>query len=225
MEHHGFQFNEPYKPHGIEVRYDGKVVPKKEIPASLEEVLSSWATCIGTDYEKKPKFRENAWESIKERLPEKSIIKSFDKLDVSKFKQHFDEQREAKKARSKEEKEAEKMERDARDAKYKIALIDGLREKRGIFKAEVTGLFRGRGEHPRMGLLKKELYPEDVMINVGPEACVPKATVPGHAWGPTEDPLKGVQFNPEVTWLVKFPDTITNDTKYGMLGASSTWEG
>ena len=63
------------------------------------------------------------------------------------------------------------------------------------------------------------------MINVGPDACVPKATVPGRAWGPTDDPHKGIQFDPEVTWLVKFADTITNDTKYGMLGSSSTWKG
>jgi DNA topoisomerase-1 len=225
MEHHGFQFNELYKPHGIELRYDGEVVPAEDIPVSLEEVLSSWAASIGSDYEHKPVFRQNAWESIKERLPANSVIKCLDKIDVSKFKQHFDEQRLARNARSKEEKEQEKIQKNAADAKYKIALIDGLREKRGIFKAEITGLFRGRGEHPRMGLLKKELHPEDVMINVGPEACVPKADVPGHAWGPVEDPFKGVQFDPEVTWLVKFPDTITQDTKYGMLGASSTWKG
>ena len=178
MEHHGFQFNELYKPHGIELRYDGEVVPAEDIPVSLEEVLSSWAASIGSDYEHKPVFRKNAWESIKERLPANSVIKCLDKIDVSKFKQHFDEQRLARNARPKEEKEQEKIQRNAADAKYKIALIDGLREKRGIFKAEITGLFRGRGEHPRMGLLKKELHPEDVMINVGPEACVPKADVP-----------------------------------------------
>ena len=149
MEHHGFQFNEPYKPHGIEVRYDGKVVRADDIPASLEEVLSAWASCIGSDYEHKPVFRKNAWESIKERLPANSVIKCLDKLDVSKFKEHFDEQRLARNARSKEEKEQEKMQRAAEDARYKIALIDGLREKRGIFKAEITGLFRGRGEHPK----------------------------------------------------------------------------
>jgi len=32
---------------------------------------------------------------------------------------------------------------------------------------EPPGLFRGRGEHPKMGKYKRRIYPRDVTINVG----------------------------------------------------------
>ena len=41
--------------------------------------------------------------------------------------------------------------------------MDELREKRGIFKAEPASLFRGRGDHPKMGTLKLPLQPEEVL--------------------------------------------------------------
>lgn len=73
----------------------------------------------------------------------------------------------------------------------------------GNFRVEPPGLFRGRGEHPKvcfplfsvilvfklklflfsfskMGKLKKRILPEDITINVGREAPVPECPVPGH---------------------------------------------
>lgn len=32
---------------------------------------------------------------------------------------------------------------------------------------EPPGLFRGRGEHPKMGLFKRRIYPRDITINIG----------------------------------------------------------
>lgn len=32
---------------------------------------------------------------------------------------------------------------------------------------EPPGLFRGRGDHPKMGKLKARIYPEDITINIG----------------------------------------------------------
>ena len=37
----------------------------------------------------------------------------------------------------------------------------------GNFRVEPPGLFRGRGEHPKMGKYKRRIYPRDVTINVG----------------------------------------------------------
>ena len=37
----------------------------------------------------------------------------------------------------------------------------------GNFRVEPPGLFRGRGEHPKMGKFKRRIYPRDVTINVG----------------------------------------------------------
>ena len=37
----------------------------------------------------------------------------------------------------------------------------------GNFRVEPPGLFRGRGEHPRMGKVKQRIYPRDITINIG----------------------------------------------------------
>lgn len=46
----------------------------------------------------------------------------------------------------------------------------------GNFRVEPPGLFRGRGEHPKMGKVKTRIYPRDITINIGwyhllPQAC------------------------------------------------------
>jgi hypothetical protein len=40
---------------------------------------------------------------------------------------------------------------------------------------EPPGLFRGRGDHPKMGFFKRRIYPRDITINIGarPPACDP----------------------------------------------------
>jgi len=37
----------------------------------------------------------------------------------------------------------------------------------GNFRVEPPGLFRGRGEHPKMGKVKQRVYPRDITINIG----------------------------------------------------------
>lgn len=48
---------------------------------------------------------------------------------------------------------------------YGFCLMDHHRERIGNFKIEPPGLFRGRGEHPKQGMLKKRIQPQDVIIN------------------------------------------------------------
>lgn len=48
---------------------------------------------------------------------------------------------------------------------FGYCLLDHHRERIGNFKIEPPGLFRGRGEHPKQGMLKKRIQPEDVIIN------------------------------------------------------------
>jgi DNA topoisomerase-1 len=48
----------------------------------------------------------------------------------------------------------EKAKKDALEAPYRFATIDGRKEKVGNFRVEPPGLFRGRGQHPKMGKLK-----------------------------------------------------------------------
>lgn len=58
--------------------------------------------------------------------------------------------------------EAEKLQQE-----FGYCILDGHREKIGNFKTEPPGLFRGRGDHPKMGMLKRRVLPEDVTINCG----------------------------------------------------------
>jgi len=43
----------------------------------------------------------------------------------------------------------------------------------------MPGLFRGRGEHPRMGKIKRRVYPRDITINIGKDEPVPEHPFPG----------------------------------------------
>ena len=75
----------------------------------------------------------------------------------------------------------------------------------GNFRVEPPGLFRGRGEHPKMGKLKARIWPEDITINVGEGAPVPAVPDLGdgkrHRWG-------DVVHDNTVTWLAKWMDSI-----------------
>lgn len=76
-----------------------------------------------------------------------------------------------------QEKKAAKAERDKAELKYTTAVMDGRVEKVcilgwlfrrgahvqlssqvGNFRVEPPGLFRGRGEHPKMGMIKVRLH-------------------------------------------------------------------
>lgn len=51
--------------------------------------------------------------------------------------------------------------------KYGFCVIDGHKQKIANFRIEPPGLFRGRGEHPKMGMLKRRVEAEDILINIG----------------------------------------------------------
>jgi DNA topoisomerase I len=88
----------------------------------------------------------------------------------------------------------------------------------GNYNMEPPGLFRGRGEHPRTGALKKRCFAESVDINLSLDACVPRCSLPGHAWG-------SVRHDPLVTWLCGWQENVQQQHKYVMLAASSSFKG
>ncbi len=55
--------------------------------------------------------------------------------------------------------------KDEEQKEYGLTFMDGYKQKVGNFRIEPPGLFRGRGEHPKMGMLKKRVKPESVSIN------------------------------------------------------------
>ncbi|PKU27055.1 dna topoisomerase mitochondrial [Limosa lapponica baueri] len=106
-----------------------------------------------------------------------------------------------------------KEEADKIQEEYGYCILDGHREKIGNFKTEPPGLFRGRGDHPKMGMLKKRIMPEDVIINCSKDSKIPEPPE-GHKW-------KEVRFDNTVTWLASWTENIQNCLKYIMLNPSS----
>jgi DNA topoisomerase-1 len=118
-----------------------------------------------------------------------------------------------------EEKKALREEKLKQEEKYMWAVVDGVKEKVGNFRVEPPGLFRGRGEHPKMGKLKRRIKPSDITINIGREAPVPECPIPGERW-------KEVKHDNTVTWLAFWNDPISQkDFKYVFLAASSSLKG
>ncbi|XP_040935911.1 DNA topoisomerase 1 beta isoform X3 [Gossypium hirsutum] len=99
------------------------------------------------------------------------------------------------------------------------AIVDGVKEKVGNFRVEPPGLFRGRGEHPKMGKLKKRIHPSDITINIGKNAPIPECPIPGESW-------KDIKHDNTVTWLAFWNDPINpKEFKYVFLAASSSLKG
>lgn len=112
---------------------------------------------------------------------EREIITDLSKCDFRQIHAYYVQQNEDRKNRSKEEKKALKETNEALIAEYGWCNIDGHKQRIGNFKIEPPGLFRGRGEHPKQGMLKKRIMPEDVIINCSKDSAIPKPP-DGHKW-------------------------------------------
>ena len=216
LEHRGLLFTPDYEPHGVALIYSGKRV---SLSPEAEEVATFFASTIGTDWFDKPKFRENFWRDFTALLPPNSPIVDINCCDFSEIKTFLDDRSVARKSRTREEKEKETETRKEVENGFTHAIVDGLKERVGNFRTEPQNLFRGRGEHPKMGQLKKKILPEDVTINIGPDAAVPRCDHPaGHGW-------KDVVHDPTVTWLAWYHDSVNGMFKYMFLNAASGFKG
>lgn len=216
LQHCGVIFPPPYKPHGVKLLYNGKPV---DLTPEEEEVATMFAVMKDTDYATKPKFLENFWHDWKKILGPKHVIQKFELCDFTPIYDWHLREKEKKKQMTAEEKKALKEEKLKQEEKYMWAVVDGVKEKVGNFRVEPPGLFRGRGEHPKMGKLKKRIYPEDITINIGSKAPIPECTIPGHRW-------KEVRHDNSVTWLAFWNDPINpKEFKYVFLAASSSLKG
>ena len=82
-----------------------------------------------------------------------------------------------------------------------FALLDGHVEKVGNFRMEPPSLFRGRGKHPRTGVVKQRTEPDRVAINVGRDRAPPRCHEPGRSWS-------DVQHDDSVTWLATWHENV-----------------
>ncbi|WZZ31836.1 DNA topoisomerase 1 alpha [Brassica napus] len=216
LEHNGVIFPPPYKPHGIKILYKGKPV---DLTIEQEEVATMFAVMKETDYYTKPQFRENFWNDWRKLLGKKHVIQKLDDCDFTPIYEWHLREKEKKKQMSTEEKKALKEEKLKLEEKYMWAVVDGVKEKVGNFRVEPPGLFRGRGEHPKMGKLKKRIHPSDITMNIGKGFPVPECPIPGEKW-------KDVKHDNTVTWLAFWNDPINpKEFKYVFLAASSALKG
>jgi len=131
---------------------------------------------------------------------EKETITDLKKCDFREINEYYKKKGEERKAMSKEEKLKIKEENEELLKIYGICILDGHKEKIGNFRIEPPGLFRGRGEHPKMGMLKTRVMPEDVIINCSKDANIPSPPK-GHKW-------KEVRHDNTVSWLACWTENV-----------------
>lgn len=214
LEHKGPLFPPAYEslPQQVKFFYNGVVV-KLEDPA--EEIMTFYARMLDHDYTSKEIFNTNFMTDWRKAMTsvERELIKDVRKCDFTQVANYFKEQTEQKKAMSKEEKKKIKDDNEKIRQEYGFCMWDKHRQPVGNYKIEPPGLFRGRGEHPKMGCVKKRINPEDIIINIGKDAQIPKPPE-GHRW-------KEVRNDNKVSWLVMWTENIRGNNKYIMLNASS----
>ncbi|KAK6342643.1 DNA topoisomerase 1 [Orbilia javanica] len=226
LQHSGVMFPPPYEllPKHIKMKYDGTPIT---LAPEAEEVAGFMAALLEAPQASDKKFLENFFADWKTVLKEtggakdkdgKTVkIQSYDKCDFRPMFEHFTALKEAKKAMSAAEKKEAKAEREKIEEPYQYCQWDGRKEKVGNFRVEPPGLFRGRGEHPKRGMYKKRVYPEQITLNIGKEATVPPPPK-GHKWG-------NIVHNQTASWLAMWTENINGNVKYVMLAVTSSLKG
>lgn len=66
---------------------------------------------------------------------------------------------------TKEEKDLIKSRNERLSKQFSYCILDGTLEKIGNFRIEPRSIFKGRGKHPKSGMTKESIMPEDIVIN------------------------------------------------------------
>ncbi|XP_030755185.1 DNA topoisomerase I, mitochondrial [Sitophilus oryzae] len=218
LEHKGPVFAPPYEPlpSNIKFFYNSKEMKLSE---DAEEIAGFYAKMLDHDYTTKEAFNKNFFHDWRRAMTDKerSIITDLQKCNFKQMHAYFMELAEKNRNKTKEEKLALKEKNEAMLKEYGFCTIDGHKEKIGNFKIEPPGLFRGRGEHPKMGKLKKRVEAEDIIINCSKDSDIPVAPK-GHKW-------REVRHDNKVTWLASWTENVQNQVKYIMLNPSSKLKG
>ena len=205
LEHNGVLFPPPYIKHNVPVIYQGQSIV---LDPNAEEIATLYARYIETDYVKGKIFRKNFWNDWKQALENNSPIQSLDGCDFNLIYQYL-----LKKKEDQRINEVDRAAKKVAEEKYKYAVVDSKIQPVGNFRIEPPAIFLGRGCNPKSGKVKRRIFPEDIIINIGSGATVPEPLV-GHHW-------KDVIHDQTVEWLASWKDDITSKMKYVWLGAQS----
>lgn len=216
LEHNGVIFAEEYKKHNIPVEYKGEeIILDKE----SEEYATMYAKYIESEYIKNKMFNKNFWKDWREKLGKKHKIQDLENCNFKKIYEYLIKEKERKKEMTKEEKERKKEEKEKKEEKYKYAIVDGKKEPVGNYRIEPPGIFIGRGCHPKIGRVKKRIYPEDITINIGKESEIPKLPeeYKNRKWGLIVNDKKA-------EWLAAWKEPITKKIKYVRFASHSKFK-
>lgn len=216
LAHNGVLFPDAYVPHGVKLLYNGNPV---NLTDEQEEIATFYAQMTGSDYLNNEKFVSNFFLCFQESLGPNHVIKDLNLCDFSDIYEYLLKRKEELKERRKDKdvRAALKAENERLREIYGYALVDECRQKVANFKVEPPGLFRGRGDHPKTGMLKKRVMPEEIILNLGIGEKIPKCPIPGHNW-------KGIVHSKNVTWLAYWKENINGGTKYIWLHSSSQFK-
>lgn len=213
LEHKGPLLAPEYTPlpKNVKFYYDGKPL---ELSEPCEEMAGFYARMLDHEYTSMEQFNKNYFKDWRREMTsdEQKIITDLKKCDFRQIAEYYKDETEKRKAMTKEEKQKIKLENEAIQNEYGFCVVDGHKQKIANFRVEPPGLFRGRGQHPKMGKLKRRIRAEDIIINIGKKATVPK---------PLKGRWKEVRHDNTVSWLASWTENIMGSVKYIMLNPSS----
>lgn len=204
LQHNGPMFPPPYQPHNIPVIINNE---KIILPEQSEEYATMYAKFINTPYMENNTFKKNFWKDFKITLPKNINVSSLEQIDFTLIHEFLNNEKNKKLNISKNEKEINKNKQNEIEEPYKFCIIDGVQQQVGNYKIEPPGIFLGRGNHPKIGHIKKRIMPEDVILNLSKDAKIPEPNIKGHKWG-------NIIHDRNVIWLATWKEQLTNKNKY-----------
>lgn len=206
LQHNGILFPPEYESRHIRVRIRGKDV---KLDVGQEEMIYQWAKKKDTPYVQDRVFQKNFTADFAKALGSEFKKIAYSDIDFSDAYRIVDMEKVKRESMTKEEKkELARRRKEIREAlkeEYGTATMDRKRVDIANYMAEPPGIFIGRGKHPLRGRWKPRVTHEDVTLNLGKRAKVPKGK-----WG-------SIVCENDATWLAKWTDQLTGKTKYVWL--------
>lgn len=206
LEHNGILFPPAFESKGIKIKIRGQPL---ELDLLQEEIVYQWAKKKDTPYVKDPVFQKNFTLDFAKTLDSKFKNITYPDIDFSEAYKFVDKEKDLKELMSKEEKKnlaaKRKKLREELKQKYGKAIIDGKEVEVANYMAEPPGIFIGRGDHPLRGRWKKRITPQDVTLNLGKDAQIPKGV-----WGK-------IVHDHDSMWLASWMDELSQKRKYVWL--------
>ena len=203
FRHNGPYFPQKYEKHNIPVYINNN---KIILPELAEEYITIYCNYLETEYIKNPRFNKNFLLDFNKLLPNDLKLSDMKEININEINKHVKKQKEQNKQISKEEKQRKKEKQDKIEEPYKSCIIDGAQQKVGNYRIEPPGIFMGRGNHPKLGRLKKRILPQDITLNLDKNAPIPKANEDGR-W-------KKIVHKKDAIWLATWVDEISGKNKY-----------